>query len=132
MRRRRGTRSGWRVLRPPERRAIEARLREGARVIEITAELGCSRGTVWADRHRGAAAAQARGALAPALALRGARADQSRDRHRALAMRSPAISAARPRRSREIERGGAERPSPSDLGLGHPRLTRWRSCCLTV
>ena len=47
MRRRRGTRSGWRVLRPPERQAIAARLREGARVKEIAAEFGCSRDTVW-------------------------------------------------------------------------------------
>jgi IS30 family transposase len=35
------------VLRPPERRAIEERLREGARVVEIAAEHGCSRDTVW-------------------------------------------------------------------------------------
>lgn len=47
MRRRRGTRSGWRVLRPPERRAIAERLREGERVKDIAAELGCSRDTVW-------------------------------------------------------------------------------------
>ncbi len=46
MRRGRGTRSAYRMLRPPERRAIEAQLREGARVREITERFGCSATTV--------------------------------------------------------------------------------------
>jgi IS30 family transposase len=44
--------SGYRWLRPPQRKAIEARLREGARVKEITAEFGCSSATVWRVRER--------------------------------------------------------------------------------
>ncbi len=46
MRRGRGTRSAYRMLRPPERRAIEAQLREGARVREITERFGCLATTV--------------------------------------------------------------------------------------
>jgi IS30 family transposase len=42
----RGSPSG-RQLRPPQRRAVERRLREGARLKEIAEEFGCSAVTVW-------------------------------------------------------------------------------------
>jgi len=54
MKRRRGNGSGWRVLRPPERRAIEERLREGVRVSRIAEEFGCSTPTVRRIRQRAA------------------------------------------------------------------------------
>jgi transposase, IS30 family len=40
----------YRWLRPPERRAIERRLRDGARVKEILEEFSCSPATVWRIR----------------------------------------------------------------------------------
>ena len=43
-------RAPYRWLRPPERRAIEERLRASARVKDITEEFGCSAVTVWRIR----------------------------------------------------------------------------------
>jgi transposase, IS30 family len=43
-------RPAYRWLTPPERRAIEERLRAGAKVKQITAEFGCSYMTVWRIR----------------------------------------------------------------------------------
>ena len=54
MKRERGSGAAWRVLRPPERRAIEERLREGVRVSLIAEEFGCSTPTVRRIRHRAA------------------------------------------------------------------------------
>jgi IS30 family transposase len=45
-------RAPYRWLTPPERRAVEARLRDGVRVKDITAEFGCSAVTVWRIRDR--------------------------------------------------------------------------------
>jgi IS30 family transposase len=50
MQRRRSARRPYRWLRPPERRAIEARVRDGARVREIVEEFSCSPATVWRIR----------------------------------------------------------------------------------
>ena len=52
MAKRRTRRPAYRWLTPPERRAIEERLRAGAKVKEITAEFGCSAVTVWRIRDR--------------------------------------------------------------------------------
>jgi transposase, IS30 family len=48
--RKRHARAGYRWLRPPERPAVEQRLREGAPVKEITEEFDCSASTVWRIR----------------------------------------------------------------------------------
>jgi transposase, IS30 family len=45
-----GRRGRYRWLRPPERRAIEERLRGGARVEQVVEEFGCSAVTVWRVR----------------------------------------------------------------------------------
>jgi hypothetical protein len=47
MRQRRTKRAPYRWLTPPERRAIEERLRNGAKVKQIVAEFGCSPITIW-------------------------------------------------------------------------------------
>jgi transposase, IS30 family len=44
---RRGSRAARPEVRPPQRRAIATRLREGARVKDLAAEFGCSAVTVW-------------------------------------------------------------------------------------
>src|SRR6266480_952124 len=50
MQTRRPARAPYRWLRPPERRAVEKRLRDGARVKEIAEEFSCSPATVWRIR----------------------------------------------------------------------------------
>jgi IS30 family transposase len=50
MAKRRTRRGPYRWLTPPERRAIEERLRDGAKVKEIVAQFGCSAVTVWRIR----------------------------------------------------------------------------------
>lgn len=52
MAKRRTRRGPYRWLTPPERRAIEERLRDGARVKAVVEEFGCSEMTVWRIREQ--------------------------------------------------------------------------------
>lgn len=131
--------SGYRWLKPPERVAIEERLRRGVRVKQITEQFGCSYATVWRIRDR--AHRRRRRIHHSSLRLR----FEERERiSRALAAGESARSIARDLGrapstiSREIERGGGRRsyralaaerhacerlarPKPTKLS-GSPRL----------
>lgn len=91
MAKRRARRPAYRWLTPPERRAIEERLRAGAKVKEIVSEFGCSAVTVWRIRDR--AHQLRRRVHTPSCAF------ASRNASRSAAASAPAIRRARSRTS---------------------------------
>jgi IS30 family transposase len=101
MARRRVGRSGYKWLRPPEREAIEKRLRAGVPIKEITEQFDCSPATVWRIRDR--------------VHLR-----RRRIHHSSLRLRF----AERERISRGIAAGESARAIARDLGRAPSTITR--------